>query len=77
MCKNILVMKKFSISDSVVISLALRSEIRRYVKMAKVALEVGEDISPFIDCIKDYIHAYNSVNDVPFDTDDMFLLRFL
>lgn len=77
MCKNIVVMKKISISDSVVISIALRSEIRRYVKMAKVALEVGEDIAPFIDCIKDNVHAYNSVNDFPFDTDDKFLLCFL
>lgn len=70
-------MKKISVRDSVVISIALRSDIREYVKMLKVALEVGEDPGPFIDCIKDCVHAYNSVNDSPFDTDDLVLLRYL
>lgn len=69
-------MKTISIADSVVISLALRSEIRSYVKTAKLVGESGGDITPFIEVISDLIHAYNAVNIVPFKSDDPFLCFF-
>lgn len=71
-------METISIADSVVICLALRSEIRHYVKVAKLVLEVSGDISPFVEEIKDLVHAYNAVSIVPFDySSDSFLCRYL
>lgn len=69
-------MYNVSIADSVVISLALRSEIRNYVKVAELVLETGGDITPFICEITDLIHAYNSVNIVPFVSSDPFLRTY-
>lgn len=69
-------MYNVSIPDAVVISLALRSEIRSYVKVAKLALETGGDISPFVEEITDLIQAYNSVNIVPFVSSDPFLRNY-
>lgn len=69
-------MKTISIADCVVISLALRSEIRNYVKTAKLVGKSGGNITPFITEIKDLIHAYNAVNIVPFKSDDPFLCFF-
>lgn len=69
-------MYNVSIPDAVVISLALRSEIRSYVKVAKLVLETGGDISPFVEEITDLIHAYNSVNIVPFVSSDPFLRNY-
>lgn len=66
-------MYNVSISDAVVISLAIRSEIRNYVKVAQLVLETGGDVTPFITEITDLIHAYNSVNIVPFVSSDPFL----
>ena len=71
-------MKTISIADSVVISLALRSEIRRYVKSYNLAVELHMNASVYLEEIRDLIHAYNSVNTVPFDVDaDIFLLSIL
>ena len=70
-------MKTISLEDEVVISLALRSEIRVYVKTAKLVGQSGGNITPFILEIKDLIHAYNAVNIVPFKSDDPFLRFFL
>lgn len=69
-------MYNVSIPDAVVISLALRSEIRNYVKVAKYVLETGGDVTPFITEITDLIHAYNSVNIVPFVSSDPFLRQY-
>lgn len=69
-------MYNISISDSVVISLALSSEIRNYVKVAKLVLETGGDITPFVEEITALIHAYNSVNVLPFVSSDPFLCRY-
>ena len=70
-------METISIVDSVVICLALRSEIRHYVKVAKLVLEVRGDISPYVEEIKDLVHAYNAVSIVPFDySSDPFLCRY-
>lgn len=69
-------MYNVSIPDAVVISLALRSEIRNYVKLAKLVLETGGDITPFLEAITDLIHAYNSVNIVPFVSSDPFLCQY-
>lgn len=69
-------MYNVSIPDAVVISLALRSEIRNYVKVAKLVLETGGDVTPFITEITDLIHAYNSVNIVPFVSSDPFLRQY-
>lgn len=69
-------MKTISNADSVVISLALRSQIREYVKTAKLVGKSGGNITPFITEIKDLIHAYNAVNIVPFKSDDPFLRFF-
>lgn len=65
-----------SISDSVVISTALRSQIREYVRMAQFVLESGSDVTPFIEEITALIHAYNSVNFVPFTSSHPFLRRY-
>ena len=71
-------MKTISISDSVVISLALRSEIRRNIKRYKLAVELGLCTSVYLEEIRDLIHAYNAVNSVPFDvTADVFLFSIL
>lgn len=71
-------MKIISISDSVVISLALRSEIRRNIKSYKLAVELGLCTSVYLEEIRDLIHAYNAVNSVPFDvTADVFLFSIL
>lgn len=69
-------MYNISIADSVVISLALRSEICNYVKVAKLVLETGGDITPFVEEITVLIHAYNSVNIEPFVSSDPFLRRY-
>lgn len=69
-------MYNVSIPDAVVISLALRSEIRNYVKVAQLVLETGGDVIPFITEITDLIHAYNSVNIVPFVSSDPFLRQY-
>lgn len=69
-------MYNVSIPDAVVISLALRSEIRNYVKVAQLVLETGGDVSPFISEIIVLIHAYNSVNIVPFVSSDPFLRQY-
>ena len=69
-------MYNVSISDAVVISMALRSEIRNYVKVANLVLETGGDISPFVEEITELIHAYNSVNIVPFVSSDPFLRHY-
>lgn len=65
-----------SIADSVVISVALRSEIREYVKVAQIVLERCADVTPFIEEISALIHAYNSVNLVPFTSSHPFLRRY-
>lgn len=69
-------MYNVSISDAVVISLALCSEIRNYVKVSQLVLETGGDITPFLEEITDLIHAYNSVNIVPFVSSDPFLRHY-
>ena len=69
-------MKTISFSDSVVISLALCAEIRFNIKAAKLACKSGADVRPYIDTIRDLIHAYNAVNDTPFVSDDPFLSIF-
>lgn len=69
-------MYNVSISDAVVISLALCSEIRNYVKVSQLVLETGGDITPFLEEITDLIHAYNSVNIVPFFSSDPFLCHY-
>lgn len=69
-------MYEISVSDAVVISLALSSEIRQYVKVAKLVLETGGDVTPFIEEITDLIHAYNSVSIVPFVSSDPFLRHY-
>lgn len=66
-------MYKISIADAVVISLALSSEIRNYVKVAKLVFETGGDVTPFIEKITALIHAYNSVSIVPYVSSDPFL----
>lgn len=71
-------MKTISISDSVVISLALRAEIRRHVEFYKIAVRLHSDCSFYLEQIRDLVHAYNSVNIVPFDvTDDVYLKSIL
>lgn len=65
-----------SIADSVVISTALLSEIREYVRIAQFVLESGADVSPFIEEITALIHAYNAVNFVPFTSSHPFLRRY-
>lgn len=69
-------MYEISIADAVVISLALGSEIRDNVKIAKIVLESGGDVTPFIEEITSLIHAYNSVNIVPFVSSDPFLRQY-
>lgn len=69
-------MYNVSIPDAVVISLALRSEIRNYVKVALIVLGSGGDITSFLEEITDLIHAYNSVNTVPFVSSDPFLRQY-
>ena len=69
-------MYNVSIPDAVVISLALRSEIRHYVKVATLVHVSGGDVTPFITEITDLIHAYNSVNIVPFVSSDPFLCQY-
>ena len=65
-----------SIADSVVITQALRSEIRESVRMAQLVLESGGDITPFIEEITAIIHAYNSVSLVPYTSSHPFLRRY-
>ena len=69
-------MKTISIADSVVISTALRSEIRECVRIAQFVLESGADVSPFIQEITALIHAYNAVNFVPYTSSHPFLRRY-
>ena len=69
-------MYNVSIPDAVVISLALRSEICNTVKVAQLVLETGGDVTSFIFEITDLIHAYNSVNIVPFVSSDPFLCQY-
>lgn len=69
-------MYNVSIPDAVVISSALRSEIHNYVKVAQLVLETGVDVTPFITQITALIHAYNSVNIVPFVSSDPFLRQY-
>ena len=69
-------MKTISIADAVVISLALRDEIRFNIKSAKLVGKSGAAIRPYIENIRDLIHAYNAVNDTPFVSDDPFLRFF-
>lgn len=70
-------MSQISIRDSVVISLALRSEIRNLVKDAKLILEIGGDVTPFVEELGSLIHAYNSVSLSPFASSDPFILHYL
>nr|WP_293583394.1 hypothetical protein [Prevotella sp.] len=69
-------MKTISIADAVVISLALRAEIRFNIKSAKLVGKSGADMRPYIENIRDLIHAYNAVNDTPLVSDDPFLRFF-
>lgn len=69
-------MKTISVVDSVVISLALRSQIRTNIKMAKYLGKSGRSMLSYIEDIRDLIHAYNAVNDTPFVSDDPFLRFF-
>ena len=69
-------MYNVSIPDAVVISLALRTEILNYAKVAQFVHETGGDVTPFIFEITDLIHAYNSVNVVPFVSSDPFLCQY-
>lgn len=69
-------MYNVSIPDAVVISMALRTEIRNYVEFAKVDLDFGCDITPVLESITELIHAYNSVNIVPFVSFDPFLRQY-
>lgn len=70
-------MKSVCIADCIVISLALRAEIRIIIKMAKNVVKCGADVRPYIETIRDLIHAYNAVNDTPYVSDDPFLRLFL
>lgn len=69
-------MKSISIADSVVISIALRAEISFNIKTAKLVGKSGVDMRPYIEYIRDLIHAYNAVSDTPFVSDDPFLRFF-
>lgn len=70
-------MRTISISDAVVISLALRAEIRRKVDAYRRSVEFSLDCSFYLDELRDLIHAYNALNDVPFDDDIVYLLSNL
>lgn len=71
-------MKTISIADSVVISLALRAEIRRNVHAYKRAVEFSSDMKDFwLDEIRDLVHAYEAINGSSFDDDVVYLLRDL
>ncbi len=72
-------MRTISISDSVVISLALRAAIRQNVESYKTAVRLHLDCSfYYLEQIRDLVHAYNSVNIVPFDVnDDVYLKSIL
>lgn len=69
--------RNLSIHDEVVIALALRSEIRHNAKFAKLAIELHIDARNYYDNIRDFVHAYNAVSDVPFETDDTFVMSLL
>lgn len=70
-------MKKISIADSVVICLALRAEILHNAKFAKLAIELNLDYRSYVDVILDLIHAFNAVSDIPYTTDDSFVLSLI
>lgn len=70
-------MKSVSISDAVVISLALRAEIRRNVHAYRRSVALSFDSSFYLDEIRDLIHAYEALNDVSFDDDIVYLLSTL
>ena len=70
-------MKKLSVTDEVVISLAIRSELRFYLESYKLRLEQGLDTTFCVDNIKQLVHAYNSVNAFPFLTEDTLLLNII
>ena len=70
-------MKKISIDDVVTISLALRYQIRVYCDSVKLCLELGSDITYYVDNIRDLVHAYNAINVVPYFTDDPFILKLI
>lgn len=66
-----------SVADSVIICLALRAQIRRNAKFAKLALEIHTDASCFIDSVLDEVKAYNAVSDSPFTCDDEFVMSLI
>lgn len=68
---------KMSVVDSVIICLALRSQIRRNAKYAKLALEIHTDASCYIDDIIDEVKAYNAVSTSPFSCDDDFVMSLI
>lgn len=70
-------MKNISIDDVITISLALRYQIRAYFDSLKICLELGSDITYYVDSIRDLVHAYNALNDVPYSTDDPFILKLI
>lgn len=71
-------MKTISISDAVVISLALRAEIRRNVHAYKRAVAFSSDMKDFyLDEIRDLVHAYEAINGSSFDDDIVYLLSNL
>lgn len=71
-------MKTISTSDAVVISLALRAEIRRNVSSYRRVLEFSSDLKKFyLEEIRDLVHAYEAINDVSFDDDVVYLLSNL
>lgn len=73
----IFIMDKITFNDSVIISLALRAQIRSYVKIIKDSLDCGLDVSFFVSSLNDLIHAYNSVNVSPYVLEDEFVSSLL
>lgn len=71
-------MEKISIADSVVITLALRAEIRRNVHAYKKAVDFSSGMKDFyLDKIRDLVHAYEALNGSSFDDDIVYLLSNL
>lgn len=70
-------MIKISIHDVVTISLALRYQIRTYANSVKMCMELGSDITYYVDNMRDLVRAYNAINNVPYTTDDEFILKLI
>ena len=70
-------MKNLTTADEVIICLALRSEIRKNSKSAKLAIKLNLDAKCYIDNILDLIHAYNAFSGVPFETGDTYVMSLI